>query len=82
MGPELVFKFVRDADEFMLMIQKDGIDNVAPYMVVKMTMQMDYLDLDTRTRIVKQLMEQFPDAKKLLKNWFDSVSKLFWNARV
>lgn len=77
MGPELFFKFVGDADEFMLRIQKDGIENVAPYMVMKATMQTSHLDPDTRTRIIKQLMERFPDAKQRLKDWFDSVSKLF-----
>jgi hypothetical protein len=77
MGPELFFRFVRDMDEFLLMIQKDGIDNVAPYIVMKASMQMDHLNLDSRTRIIKQLMEQFPDAKQRLKDWVDSVSKLF-----
>jgi DNA-binding PadR family transcriptional regulator len=77
MGPELFFKFVGDADEFMLMIQKDGIENVAPYIVMKATMQTSHLDLDTRTRIVKELLEQFPQAKRDLKDWIDSVSELF-----
>jgi DNA-binding PadR family transcriptional regulator len=77
MGPELFFKFVEDADEFMLKIQKDGIENVAPYIVMKATMQTSHLDPDSRTRIIKQLMEQFPDAKQRLKDWVDSVSKLF-----
>jgi DNA-binding PadR family transcriptional regulator len=77
MGPELFFKFVGVADEFMLMIQKDGIENVAPYIVMKVTMQTSHLDPDTRTRIVKELLEQFPQAKQNLKDWIDSVSKLF-----
>jgi hypothetical protein len=77
MGPELFFKFVGVADEFMLMIQKDGIENVAPYIIMKVTMQTSHLDPDTRTRIVKELLEQFPQAKQNLKDWIDSVSKLF-----
>ena len=77
MGPELFFKFARDMDEFLLMIQKDGIDNVAPYIFMKITMQMDHLDPDTRTRMAKQLMEQFPDTKQRLKEGVDSVSELF-----
>jgi DNA-binding PadR family transcriptional regulator len=77
MGPELFFKFVGDADEFMLMIQKDGIENVAPYIVMKVTMQASHLDSDTRTRIVKELMEHFPKAKQTLKDWVKSVNELF-----
>lgn len=77
MGPELFLKFVGDWDEFMLMIGKDGIDNVAPYVVMKAMMQTSHLDMDTRTRIVKELLEQFPQTKRALKEWSDYVSKLF-----
>jgi DNA-binding PadR family transcriptional regulator len=77
LGPELFFKFVRDADEFLLMVQKDDMDNVAPYMVMKMARQTRHLDSETRTRIVKELGEQFPQAMRILKEWFDSVSQLF-----
>jgi DNA-binding PadR family transcriptional regulator len=76
MGPELFFRFVRDVDEFMPMIQKDGIDNVEPYIVMKMTMHMNHMDLDTKTRIIKQLMEQFPHTKQRLRDWVDSINKL------
>jgi hypothetical protein len=57
--------------------QKEGIDNVAPYIVMKAMMQTSHLDLDTRTRIVKELLEQFPQTKRPLKDWSDYVSKLF-----
>jgi DNA-binding PadR family transcriptional regulator len=77
MGPQLFLKFVKDVDEFFPMIQKHGIDSVAAYMVMKMSTQMSDMDMDTRTRMVKQLMEAFPQAKKTLKDWVDSVSKLF-----
>jgi DNA-binding PadR family transcriptional regulator len=77
MGPELFVKFVEDVDEFMLMIQKDGIEDVAPYIVMKSMMQTSHLDIDARTRIVKELFKQFPQTKKVLKDWSDYISKLF-----
>jgi DNA-binding PadR family transcriptional regulator len=77
MGPELFYKFVRDWDEFMLMIQKEGIDNVAPYIVMKAMKQTSHLNPDTRTRIVKGLLEQFPQTKQTLKELNDYISKLF-----
>ncbi len=77
MGPELYFSFVRDWNDFMPMIQKEGIDNVAPHIVMRAMMLTDHLDLDTHTRIVKQLLEQFPQTKRALKDWSDYISKLF-----
>jgi len=77
MGPELFVKFVEDVDEFMLMIQKDGIENVAPYIVMRSMIQTSHLDIDTRTRIVKELFKQFPQTKQVLKDWSDYISKLF-----
>jgi DNA-binding PadR family transcriptional regulator len=77
MGLELFFRFVRDWNEFMPMIQKDGIDSVAPYIVMKAMMQTSDIDLGTRTRIVKQLLEHFPQTKRDLKDWSDYVRKLF-----
>ena len=76
-APTNSFKFDRDWDEFMLMIQKDGIDNVAPHIVMKAMTQTNHLDIDTRTRIVEELLEQFPQTKRALKDWSDYVSKLF-----
>ena len=76
-GHDLFLNFVRDVHEFLPMIHKDGIENVAPYMVMKMTMQMSDLDLKTRTKIAKETMKQFPHTKRKLKDWVESVSKLF-----
>jgi hypothetical protein len=70
-------KFVKDVHEFLPMIHKDGLENVIPYMLMKMTMQMRDLDLQTRTRIAKETMKQFPHTKRILKDWVKSVSKLF-----
>lgn len=76
-GPDLFIKFVRDVREFLPMIYKDGVENAIPYMLMKMTMQMSDLDIDTRTRIAKETMKQFPLAKQILKDWVKSVNKLF-----
>jgi len=77
MGPELYLRFVRDWNDFMPMIQKEGIDNVAPHIVMRAMMQTDHLDLDTHTRIIKQLLEHFPQTKRALKDWSDYIRKLF-----
>jgi len=58
------------------MIHRDGVENATPYMLMKMTMQMSDLDIVTRTRIAKETMKQFPHAKRILKDWVKSVSKL------
>ena len=58
------------------MIQKDGLENVMPYMLMKFTMQMRDLDSHTRTKIAKETMKQFPVTKKLLKDWVRGVRKL------
>jgi hypothetical protein len=76
-GHDLFMKFVKDVHEFLPMIHKDGLENVIPYMLMKMTMQMRDLDLQTRTRIAKETMKQFPHTKRILKDWVKSVSKLF-----
>ena len=76
-GHDLFIKFVKDAREFVQMIHEDNIDNAIPYMVMKMTMQMSDIDTDTRIRIVKETMKQFPHVKRTLKKWVKSVNKLF-----
>jgi hypothetical protein len=76
-GHDLFIKFVRDVHEFLPMIHKDGVENVIPYMLMRMTMQMSDLDLNTRTRIAKETMKQFPHTKRIMKDWVKSVSKLF-----
>jgi len=50
---------------------------VIPYMLMKITMQMGDLDAITRQRIAKETMKQFPAAKKILRDWVNSVNKLF-----
>ena len=59
------------------MIHEDSIDNAIPYMVMKMEIQMRDLDLDTRKRIIKETMKQFPHVKRTLKEWVKSVNELF-----
>ena len=76
-GHDLFIKIVRDIHDFLPMIHKDGIENMIPYMLMKMTMRMRDLDLKTRTKIAKETMKQFPHAKRILKNWVKSISKLF-----
>ena len=61
------FKFARDWNEFMRMIQARAM---------KAMTQTSQLDIETRTRIVKELLEHFPQTKKPLKDWSDYVSQL------
>ena len=75
MGSELFLKFIRDWNEFMPMIVKDGIDNVAPYIVMKAMMQMRQLDTDVRTRIIKELIEHFPQTRQALKGMAKLINK-------
>jgi hypothetical protein len=45
-----------------------ALENVIPYMLMKMTMQMRDLDLNTRKRLAKETMKQFPHVKPILKD--------------
>jgi hypothetical protein len=75
-GHEIFMMFIRDVHEFLPMIHKDGLENVMPYMLMKFTMQMRSSDRDTNIRNAKETLKQFPHAKKILKDWADSVHKL------
>lgn len=79
-GPELFLKFVRDMDEFLPMINKDGLENIMPYILMKMTTIMGDRDLRTRIRIAEETMEQFPDSKRIVKELTENLNKLFWDA--
>lgn len=75
-GQEIFAKFVRYAYESLRMIHKDGLENAMPYMLMRVATQMRNVDQNTRNRIAKETLKEFPDSRKALKEWRDAINKV------
>jgi DNA-binding PadR family transcriptional regulator len=68
--------FLKDIGEFLPMIQKSGVEQAVPYMLLKMAKQMQSLDPKTRKKNVKEAMKQYPQYEKMLKEMREKINDL------
>jgi hypothetical protein len=59
--------FLRDLGEFLPIVRKNGVDFAIPYLLMKITRQMQSVDWKTRKKNVRVALEQFPHTKQMLK---------------
>ena len=55
------------------MIQRDGFEQAAAFLMMKSLMDAKALDPKTNKRNAKAAMKQFPNTKRLLKKWKDNI---------
>jgi len=72
-GHDIFAKFVKDVDEFLPMIQRDGAEKAIPFMFMKIMVQLSDLDSKKRIEFVKETMKQFPHVREMLKEWNKAI---------
>jgi DNA-binding PadR family transcriptional regulator len=75
-GKEHFALFLRDLGEFLPMVRKNGIEQAAPYLLMKFAKQMQSMDSKTKQRNVKEAMKQFPHTKQMLKEMQKNINDL------
>jgi hypothetical protein len=58
------------------MVQKNGIDQAVPYLLMKFAKQMQNMDPKTKKKNVKEAMKQFPHTKQILKEMQKNINEL------
>jgi DNA-binding PadR family transcriptional regulator len=76
-GHDLFVKFIRDVDEFLPMVQKQGLEKALPYLFMKIVREASDVDLTQRKRIARESMKQLsPQMKKAMKEWAKSINEI------
>jgi len=58
------------------MVQKNGIEQAAPYLLMKFAKLMQALDNKTKQKNVRAAMQQFPHTKQMLKEMQENINDL------
>ena len=72
-GHDAFVKFFKNVSDFFPMIQRDGFEQAAAFLMMKSLMDAKALDPKTNKRNAKAAMKQFPNTKRLLKKWKDNI---------
>ena len=77
-GIEFFMDVAKNIDEFLIMIQKEGLQKALPFIFMKMKMTIDLNNPDPKERKkrVRETMQKFPQLKPKLKEWVKSVNEL------
>jgi hypothetical protein len=75
-GHDHFVMFLKDIGEFLPMVHKNGVEQAAPYLLMKIAKQMQNIDPETRKKNVKEAMKQFPHTKQMLKEMQKNINEL------
>ena len=68
--------FLKNIGEFLPMVQKNGVEQAVPYLLMKMIEQTHSIDPKRRKRNVKEALKQFPQTKQMLKEWRKNIDEV------
>ena len=75
-GHDHFARFLRDLSEFLPMVRKNGVELAVPYLLMKITRQMQSLDRKTRKKNVRAVLKQYPHTKQMLKEWRKNIDEV------
>ncbi len=75
-GHDTFARFFRNVSDFFPMMQREGIERAVTFLLVKFAMDAESLDLKTRKKNAKAVLKQFPNTRKLMKEWSDTIKEL------
>lgn len=75
-GQDHFAMFLKDIGEFLPMVQKNGIELAIPYLLMKISKQMQSLDPKIKKKNVKEAIKQFPQSKQMLKEWRNNIDEV------
>jgi DNA-binding PadR family transcriptional regulator len=75
-GHDHFASFLKNMRDFLPMVQKNGIEEAMPYLLMKMVNLMQSLDPKTRKKNAKEAMKQFPHTKQMLKDIRKNINEL------
>ncbi|MCW4002721.1 MAG: hypothetical protein NWE95_02270, partial [Candidatus Bathyarchaeota archaeon] len=75
-GHETFARFLKNISDFFPMMQKEGIETAISFLLVKSMMDAKALDPKTRTKNAKAAMKEFPNAKRLVKEWSNNIKEV------
>lgn len=75
-GNEHFALFLRNLGEFLPMVQRNGVEQAVPYVLMKMVQLAQTVDPKTRRKNVKETLKQFPKTKKMLQEWRKNIDEV------
>jgi DNA-binding PadR family transcriptional regulator len=76
-GQDVFIKFIRDVDEFLPMVQKQGLEKALPLLFMKIVREVNNVNPTERKKIARESMKQLsPQMKKAMKEWAKSINEL------
>jgi DNA-binding PadR family transcriptional regulator len=75
-GQDHFVMFLKDIGEFLPMVHNKGIEYATPYLLMKISEQMQRIDPKTRKKNVREAMKQFPNTKQMLKDMKKNIDEL------
>ena len=71
-----ISKFFENSFEFILMIQKEGIEKAFPLLVMKVLIETQDSDKKTRMKIAKKMMKLFPTTRETMKEMKNNLKEI------
>lgn len=69
-------RFIRIVNEFLPMVQKDGLQKALPFLFMKFTTEAKDEDPIERKRFAREMMKLFPQTKQTMKEWAKSMNEV------
>jgi DNA-binding MarR family transcriptional regulator len=75
-GQEGLSRFFKNAGEFFLIMQKDGREKAIAFLLMRFQMESKDEAPEVRKKMVRETMEQFPNAKKTMEELREILNEL------
>lgn len=75
-GHQYFTTYMRDVGDLLPMIQKNGIEEAMPYLLIKAAKLTRTIDKKTRQRNAKEALKLFPNSKKIIQDFQKDLSEI------
>jgi DNA-binding PadR family transcriptional regulator len=75
-GHDYFTMYLRDAGDFLPMVQKNGVDQALPFFLMKILKQMKSIDPETRNKNAREALKIFPETKKMLEELKRNINEI------
>jgi hypothetical protein len=76
LGHDLFMKQAKNIRDILPMAQSEGLEKAAPFLFMKIFLEAKNLDSKKRKKIAKEILEEFPNTKRILKDWQASINQI------